>query len=259
MPSRFGIRQKLEVLIGKPVKSREPSPRPPSVRSNLSSTPPALDSTGGAESTPAINLPDPQCELPPTSATANATPDSASHYSVLATEPPPSATATNGAPGDGRLPTASTASVTLVAEPQSKDHPSLWEVASDSSHLSPKQRQILSETCLGKDVSLIASDIGDITTRIKQQREGKEWKVPFREDVVIMKDIVTKTLRWVHKFREIGDIIAQYDSQHAALPWGAFRFLLKVNISSLPLQRDSRPDENLQRFAWTSQTRWTPS
>jgi len=104
-------------------------------------------------------------------------------------------------------------------------------------------------------VSQIASEIGDITTGIKEQREGKEWKVPFRQDVVIMKDIVMKTLRWVHKFREIGGIIAQYDPTHAALPWAAFRFLLKVNISSQPLQRDSQPNSNLQRFAWTSQTR----
>ena len=252
MPSRFGIRQKLRVLAGKPAKSREPSPRPPSERSNLLLASPALGSPGDAALTPAINLPYPQFEPPPTSASANATPASASHCSVLATEPAPTAAATSKAPDDAR---ASTATTTPVADPQSKDHPSLWEVASDSSHLSPKQRQILSETCLGKDVSQIASEIGDITTGIKEQREGKEWKVPFRQDVVIMKDIVMKTLRWVHKFREIGGIIAQYDPTHAALPWAAFRFLLKVNISSQPLQRDSQPNSNLQRFAWTSQTR----
>lgn len=32
------------------------------------------------------------------------------------------------------------------------------------------------------------------------------------------------------KFKEIGDIIVQYDPGHAALPWAGFRFLLMVMI-----------------------------
>jgi hypothetical protein len=111
----------------------------------------------------------------------------------------------------------------------------LWQQALHSSELSPEQRRILSETGVGKNAGKIASDIGDITNSIKEQREGKEWKIPFRKDVIVMDDIAMKTLRWVHKFREIGDIIMQYDPQYAALPWAAFRFLLKASMGCQPL------------------------
>ncbi|KAI5790570.1 hypothetical protein FPQ18DRAFT_277531, partial [Pyronema domesticum] len=37
-----------------------------------------------------------------------------------------------------------------------------------------------------------------------------------------------KLLGWMDRFKEIGDIIVQFDPVHAALPWAGFRFLLKV-------------------------------
>lgn len=37
-----------------------------------------------------------------------------------------------------------------------------------------------------------------------------------------------KILEWINKFK-VGDIIVQYDPGYSALPWAAFRFLLKVN------------------------------
>jgi len=231
MPSRFGIRQKLRALAGK--LARWLSPRLRWERSNLLLASQALGPAGGAASTPAISLLDP----PLTSASANARPNGVSHNnSVLTTEPTPTPAAASAAPDGARLATASTAGASSVAEPQSNEHLSLWEQALASRELLTKQRKILSENSVGKDVSQIASEIGDITASIKEERDGKEWKVPFGEDVVNMKDIVMKTLWWVHRFREIGDIIAEYDPQHAALPWAAFRFLLKVNISSLPYE-----------------------
>ena len=39
-----------------------------------------------------------------------------------------------------------------------------------------------------------------------------------------------KILQWVYKFKQIGDIIIQFDPKHSALPWAGFRFLLQVEL-----------------------------
>jgi hypothetical protein len=115
--------------------------------------------------------------------------------------------------------------------------PSLWQEALRSLEQLPEHR-ILLENCVEKDVRQITSAIEDNIIRIEKERKGKEWKIPFREDVVVMKDIAMKVLRWVHKFRDISDIAIQYDPVHAALPWAAFQFLLKVNMSCQPLRTE---------------------
>jgi hypothetical protein len=38
-------------------------------------------------------------------------------------------------------------------------------------------------------------------------------------------------MKWVIKFREVGDMAAQYDPAHAALPWAGVRVLLQVAIN----------------------------
>jgi len=96
------------------------------------------------------------------------------------------------------------------------------------------EHKVLSDTGVDEDVRQIATAIGDITARIKKEREGKEWKISFGGDKIVMKDIAMKVLHWVHKFREIGDIIIQFDPVHAALPWAGFRLLLKVNMCYKP-------------------------
>jgi predicted nicotinamide N-methyase len=135
----------------------------------------------------------------------------------------------------------------------------LWQQALHSEKLSAKERRILSEASGEEHVRQIASSIGDTVAEIEKQNQGKEWKLPFCEDVIVMNDVAMKILRWVHKFDEIGDIIVQYDPGHAALPWAAFRFLLKVNMSSQPYEQIQKTDDNLQRSAWTSHTYRTPS
>ena len=44
----------------------------------------------------------------------------------------------------------------------------------------------------------------------------------------IVRDAFEKIAAWITRFVEVGDAIAQYDPGHAALPWAAVRFILKV-------------------------------
>ena len=51
--------------------------------------------------------------------------------------------------------------------------------------------------------------------------------------MIVVRDVLEKTVRWINRFKEMGDIIAQYGSAHLALPWAAFRFLLQTAVSEV--------------------------
>lgn len=50
----------------------------------------------------------------------------------------------------------------------------------------------------------------------------------FRGKRIILRDVVMKIFGWIDKFKQIGDIVVQYDPGHMALPWAAFRFVMQV-------------------------------
>jgi len=249
MRSKSRIGDKFRSVFGLPPKSREPSPGRP--------TPVAGSAADTSTSTPAVIFPDAPQEPPPKPATANVTtdhtpPQRPSRSSVSSSDNSiavslditltttqattllaltPSVTTSSEHP-------ASTAIASVIPDtappPETEEAPpSLWQKALRSLEKLP-EHQVLTETGVAEDLNQITTSIGDITAGIKKEREGKEWKIAFGEDKIVMKDIAMKVLRWVHKFREIGDIIIQFDPVHAALPWAGFRFLLKVNMRCQP-------------------------
>jgi hypothetical protein len=57
----------------------------------------------------------------------------------------------------------------------------------------------------------------------------KRWKYTNNKgEIVIIRDMLDKITTWIQKFKDIGDIVVQYDPSHAALPWAGIRFLLQV-------------------------------
>jgi hypothetical protein len=68
-----------------------------------------------------------------------------------------------------------------------------------------------------------------VKSRDACQEKGLEFK--FGERTFVVRDLADKILSWVEKFKEIGDIAAQYDPGHAALPWAGVRLLLQVCLS----------------------------
>lgn len=42
-------------------------------------------------------------------------------------------------------------------------------------------------------------------------------------------------IRWLDKFKGIGDVVSSFDPVHAALPWAAFRFILQVLYAPIPM------------------------
>ena len=110
---------------------------------------------------------------------------------------------------------------------------SLWTRAINSDELSSKERKTLADVGFGVDSREMASAVRSMTEEILNERKGELWKVKFREgdSEVVLRDVGMKILRWVDKFKQIGDIIVQFDPAHAALPWAGFQFLLQVDLN----------------------------
>ena len=48
---------------------------------------------------------------------------------------------------------------------------------------------------------------------------------------IYLRDVLSKTVAWITKFREVGDTLVQYDPGHAAVPWTAVRFVLQAAVN----------------------------
>ena len=124
---------------------------------------------------------------------------------------------------------ATTAAHTQAIDAGSIQAQSLWSRAINSNELS-SQRKTLEDIGVGADsretASAIKSKMGEIL-----RAKGEQWKVKFRGEEVMLRDVGMKILHWVDKFKQVGDIIVQYDPAHAALPWAGFRFLLQVGLN----------------------------
>lgn len=87
------------------------------------------------------------------------------------------------------------------------------------------------------DTSMLVDDVVDnmivVATKWQEQCEKSGWKaVNINGYKMYPSNTASKAIIWLNKFKEIGDIIVQYDPAHAALPWAAARFLLQAMIAT---------------------------
>ena len=65
-----------------------------------------------------------------------------------------------------------------------------------------------------------------------KKREQKHLRFKNKNgETVAVRDLFTRITDWVDKFKEVGDVLSQYDPQHAAVPWAAVRFVLQSMIN----------------------------
>jgi hypothetical protein len=108
----------------------------------------------------------------------------------------------------------STATSTIKAQ-------SLWSKAFNSKELDQER-----ETLRGIGFQANALEI------VSQARSSAETLL---KDKTEKASKIEKLLNWMDRFKEIGDIVVQFDPVHAALPWAAFRLLLKVDYTARSL------------------------
>ncbi|KAF8422203.1 hypothetical protein EV426DRAFT_535544 [Tirmania nivea] len=109
--------------------------------------------------------------------------------------------------------------------------PSLWNKAANDPSLSSQELEALAKIGIDNNIIKISSDLETDVQDIVNKKKGKEWKIKFLGDDIVLCHVGLKILHWVNRFKEIGDIIVQFDPGHAALPWAGFRFLLKICLA----------------------------
>ncbi|RPB06631.1 hypothetical protein P167DRAFT_580246 [Morchella conica CCBAS932] len=101
----------------------------------------------------------------------------------------------------------------------------LWEKAFKK--LSPQDRHSIHCSTSSSKIDIL-SQIIQMTHQRREQYEENQWKIRYGEKTVVIRDVADKVIRWMDKFKSIGNIAVSVDPVHAALPWAAFRFLLIV-------------------------------
>ena len=90
----------------------------------------------------------------------------------------------------------------------------------------------------------VLSDLGQLVAAARDTSIKKRWRFhrPGSGQTVILRDLFSKIVVWIDRFKQIGDIVVQYDPVHAALPWAGVRFLLEVCRSPIFSRlTDNRP------------------
>jgi hypothetical protein len=75
----------------------------------------------------------------------------------------------------------------------------------------------------------ILAELHATAEKSRQRSVESRWKYTRKNgEVVIIRDVFEKIVRWIDMFKQVGDATVQYDPAHASLPWAGIRFLLQV-------------------------------
>jgi len=113
----------------------------------------------------------------------------------------------------------------------------LWASALATLYVEDRQRIAFE----GQDKLDVLTDLQTQSNAAKDKALENRWRFrrPGRggkDETVVLRDLFSKIVVWVDRFKQVGDIAVQYDPAHAALPWAGVRFLLIVNTPAyLPI------------------------
>jgi len=97
----------------------------------------------------------------------------------------------------------------------------LWDQAYDKLPDELKQHLVVDKIQTLKAVLKTAMDV-------KEANIANQLKLKWRDKEIDVQATADRLVSWVTKFKEVGDIVVQYDPVHAALPWAGVRFILLV-------------------------------
>jgi hypothetical protein len=110
----------------------------------------------------------------------------------------------------------------------------LWNTALES--LTENDRAQLGQDCLDRLQSI--AKLTKLTIDAEKRCKEQSWQFKRKSgEVVVVRDVIRKIVKWVEHFQVIGDTIAQIDPAHSALPWAGVQLVLQV---SLEVSEDSR-------------------
>lgn len=132
------------------------------------------------------------------------------------------------------------ASAAASSSPQAPSNPSLSHnlLVDALKRLSGRDRATIEEYILptSSDIDLALEEA--LAAAKKKQRccDEKRWTFTFAGQAVTLKDEADKVVRWLNRFKAVGDIAVNVDPVHAGLPWAGIRLLLEVTAISPKLK-----------------------
>jgi hypothetical protein len=115
---------------------------------------------------------------------------------------------------------------TSSKDPRLLIHEDLWKRAVDE--LPNKEKETL-ELLKGNKVDDIIEDALALTKSSEEKVKQRGFKIKGRNGEVPLRYYIDKFAKALKEFKEVGDVLVQYDPGHAALPWASVRFLLNVS------------------------------
>jgi len=68
-------------------------------------------------------------------------------------------------------------------------------------------------------------------TRQKQTTcHAKRWTFTFRGHTVVLREKADNIVKWLDRFKQVGDVASNADPMHVGLPWAGIRFLLEAAV-----------------------------
>ena len=64
----------------------------------------------------------------------------------------------------------------------------------------------------------------------KELCEAKRWTWTFRDQTIKLSDAAENVVRWLDRFKSVGDVAVNADPVHAGLPWAGIRLILQVCV-----------------------------
>lgn len=128
----------------------------------------------------------------------------------------------------------------------------LWEKAVD--HLNPLDKEQFGFTQDDK-LNALESMRQEITKQAQNPTKARLVILRRKGQDITLRQVYEKIITCIDRFKQVGDVIVQYDPGHAALPWAAVRFVLQVTVNAQHIQTSmvegiEHVSETITRFAW---------
>ena len=83
------------------------------------------------------------------------------------------------------------------------------------------------------DVDAVVQQALDAASRKQATCQAKRWTFTFGGHTVVLRGKADNIMKWLDRFKQVGDIASNADPVHVGLPWAGIRLLLQVSIVEL--------------------------
>ncbi|KAF5713143.1 ankyrin repeat-containing protein [Fusarium globosum] len=101
-----------------------------------------------------------------------------------------------------------------------------WRQA--TGYLNDDDRTLLESIHAHDNADRVLADLQESIAQKEKISREKAWKITFSGRRILIRDLLSKIVKWLDSFKAIGDIVSQIDPVHAGIPWSAVKLVLSV-------------------------------